>query len=249
MKSITVATYNIHKGMSPLNRHLRVGDMADALEGLAPDMLFLQEVQGKNLERAVAHLAWPATPQHHFLARRLTHRAVYGLNAAYRHGHHGNAVLSRFAIREWCNRDISVNRFERRGVLQCVLQPEGWREPLVALCGHFNLLARDRRRQYQGLVSYVREAIPAGLPLILAGDFNDWRGEASAYFRDELGLQEVFLQCHGSHAQSFPARLPVLALDRIYVRGLQAEEARVLRGQPWSALSDHLPLTATLRPV
>ena len=247
-KPISVMTYNIHKGMSPLNRHLRVEDMADALAELAPDMLFLQEVQGKNLERALRHHRWPAQPQHRFLADRLSHRAVYGLNAAYDHGHHGNALLTRFAVREWCNRDISVNRFESRGVLQCVLQPDGWPQPVVALCGHFNLLAADRRKQYLGLASYVQQAIAEDLPLILAGDFNDWRGEASALLYRELGLEEAFLQTRGAHAQSFPARMPMLTLDRIYVRGLKVEAARVLSGRPWSGLSDHLPLCAEIRP-
>jgi endonuclease/exonuclease/phosphatase family metal-dependent hydrolase len=48
---------------------------------------------------------------------------VYGLNAAYEHGHHGNAVLTRHPIIEWCNRDLSVNRFESRGLLHCMLLP------------------------------------------------------------------------------------------------------------------------------
>ncbi|WP_434627055.1 endonuclease/exonuclease/phosphatase family protein [Chromobacterium sp. CV08] len=249
MKSISVITYNIHKGMSPLNRHLRVGDMAEALAELAPDMLFLQEVQGKHLERALRHQRWPAQPQHDFLASRLAHRAVYGLNASYEHGHHGNALLTRFHVSHWCNRDISVNRFESRGVLQCQLQPDGWPQPVVALCGHFNLLGFDRRKQYRGLARYVQEAIAEHTPLILAGDFNDWRGEASMLLRRELGLQEVFLETRGSHAQSFPARMPMLPLDRIYVRGLRVESARVLSGKPWSVLSDHLPLCAQLSPL
>ncbi|MBA8737512.1 endonuclease/exonuclease/phosphatase family protein [Chromobacterium violaceum] len=249
MKSITICTYNIHKGMSPLNRHVKVGGMAEALAELAPDMLFLQEVQGKNLERALRHQIWPVQPQHHYLAGRLAHRAVYGLNASYGHGHHGNALLTRFPVNDWCNRDISVNRFESRGVLQCLLQPDGWPQPVVALCGHFNLLAFDRRKQYRGLADYVRQAIADHLPLILAGDFNDWRGEASALLRQELGLEEAFLTLHGRHAQSFPARMPMLALDRIYVRGLKVESARVLSGRPWSGLSDHLPLCAEIRPL
>jgi endonuclease/exonuclease/phosphatase family metal-dependent hydrolase len=246
MKNISVCTYNIHKGMSPLNRHVRVGDMAEALADLAPDLLFLQEVQGRNLARALSHQRWPVQPQHHFLASRLAHRAVYGLNASYDHGHHGNALLTRFRVGEWCNRDISVNRFESRGVLQCLVQPDGWAQPVVALCGHFNLLAFDRRKQYRGLARYVQEAIAEYQPLILAGDFNDWRGEASALLKGELGLDEVFLQLYGGHAQSFPARMPMLTLDRIYLRGLKVESARVLSGRPWSGLSDHLPLYAQL---
>ncbi|MBV8681014.1 MAG: endonuclease/exonuclease/phosphatase family protein [Aquitalea sp.] len=247
MKPLNITTYNIHKGMSPLNRHLRLNEIAHALESLAPDLLFLQEVQGKNLLRSLRHEGWPLQPQHHYLARRLDHRVVYGLNAAYEHGHHGNAVLSRYPIIEWCNRDISVNRFESRGVLHCVMLPKGWKQPVAALCAHLNLLARDRRKQYANLVHYIREAIDPAMPLILAGDFNDWQGEATDCLQ-EAGLQEVFLQKRGRYAQSFPARLPVLPLDRIYVRGLRVVSAEVLHGRPWSRLSDHLPLAASLLP-
>ncbi len=248
MKPLKVTTYNIHKGMSPLNRHLRVEEIAQALETLSPDLLFLQEVQGKNLLRALRHEGWPQLPQHHYLARRLDHKVAYGLNAAYEHGHHGNALLSRYPIIEWCNRDISVNRFESRGVLHCVMLPKGWQQPVVALCAHFNLLARDRRKQYANLVHYIGAAIAPDVPIILAGDFNDWQGEAS-HCLQAAGLQEVFLQKSGRHALSFPARMPMLALDRIYVRGLQVVSAEVQHGRPWSRLSDHLPICAALLPA
>ena len=40
-QDITVTTYNIHKGMSPLNRQVQVNSIAQALHGLSPDILFL----------------------------------------------------------------------------------------------------------------------------------------------------------------------------------------------------------------
>ncbi|BEV70799.1 MULTISPECIES: endonuclease/exonuclease/phosphatase family protein [unclassified Paludibacterium] len=249
MQPLSVVTFNMHKGMSPLNRHVRLEDIARALAAQAPDLLFLQEVQGKNRRRALHHADWSVVPQHHFLARRLNLRAAYGLNAAYEHGHHGNAVLTRFPIDSWCNLDISVNPLESRGVLHCQLQPAGWPTPVVALCAHLNLLGHDRRKQYHTLARYIRENIPAQLPLILAGDFNDWRGQATQCLQQEAGLSEVHQSLFGSHARSFPARLPMLSLDRIYVRGLRPVAAAVLEDHPWPHLSDHLPLTASLLPM
>lgn len=246
MDSLHVATYNIHKGMSPLNRHLRVEDMACALGEMAPDLLFLQEVQGHNLRRAARHTNWPESAQHDYLASRLGCNAAYGLNAAYQHGHHGNALLSRHPIVATSNLDISVNRFESRGVLHCEIHPDGWPRPVVALCIHLNLLAHDRRKQYAALARYLRNHVSEDAPLILAGDFNDWRGEATLSFMDHLGLSEVFRTLYGQHALSFPARMPVLPLDRIYTRGLMPVEARIHRGMPWASLSDHLPLSAQL---
>jgi endonuclease/exonuclease/phosphatase family metal-dependent hydrolase len=34
----------------------------------SPDLLFLQEVQGKNLLRSLRHEGWPVQAQHHYLA-------------------------------------------------------------------------------------------------------------------------------------------------------------------------------------
>lgn len=96
LKPLRIASYNIHKGMSPLNRRLQLPNMAESLQQLNADVLFLQEVQGRHGQRALRFADWPHEPQHHYLARRLQHRVAYGLNAHYAHGHHGNAILSRF---------------------------------------------------------------------------------------------------------------------------------------------------------
>jgi endonuclease/exonuclease/phosphatase family metal-dependent hydrolase len=249
MRALTVASYNIHKGMSPLNRHQRLEEIASALETVMPDLAFLQEVQGRNRRRVQRPGDGSNQPQHRYLARRLELMSVYGLNAAYEYGHHGNALLSRYPIHSWCNVDISVNRFESRGILHCVLHPAGWRTPVVALCAHFNLLGHDRRKQYQALTAYLDHASDIGIPLILAGDFNDWRAQATERLARDLDLSEVFLSLHGEHALSFPARMPFLPLDRIYVRGLRPLRAEVLHGAPWARLSDHLPLVASLVPA
>jgi len=50
-------------------------------------------------------------------------------------------------------------------------------------------------------------------------------------------------------ARTFPSLLPVLRLDRIYVRGFSVIEASVHLGAPWSLLSDHLALGAKLKPA
>ena len=249
LKPLRIASYNIHKGMSPLNRRLQLPNMAESLQQLNADVLFLQEVQGRHGQRALRFADWPHEPQHHYLARRLQHRVAYGLNAHYAHGHHGNAILSRFPIQQWCNLDISVNRFESRGLLHCELQLPRWPVTVSALCVHLNLLARDRRKQFSALKDYIQRAVPADHALILAGDFNDWRGEACDHLSEDLGLQEIFHHLHGHYARSFPARFPLLSLDRIYVRGLVPHHAEVLRGAPWGALSDHLPLAAELLPA
>lgn len=244
-RRLRVASYNIHKGISTFNRRLVLHEVRRELLRLAPDLVLLQEVQGEHRHRASHFVRWPAAPQHEFLAGdELT--SVYGRNANYRQGHHGNALLSRYPVLRWQNVDLTLHKREQRGLLHCVLQPPGWRQPLHALCVHLNLLARDRRRQLALLAEHIRKAIPANEPLVLAGDFNDWRREATHVLAGELGLCEAFESLHGTPARSFPARFPVLQLDRIYTRGFSIEEANVLAHEPWLGLSDHAPLFAVM---
>jgi len=61
--------------------------------------------------------------------------------------------------------------------------------------------------------------VPADAPLIVAGDFNDWRRRANDILWTEAGLREIFVNAYGEPAKTFPAIFPVLALDRIYING------------------------------
>jgi endonuclease/exonuclease/phosphatase family metal-dependent hydrolase len=112
-----------------------------------------------------------------------------------------------------------------------------------AICVHLGLRESHRQRQLRMLCDVVGEAVPAGAPLVVAGDFNDWRRRGHAQLA-ACGLTEVFLAAHGRLARTFPAHLPLLPVDRIYVRDLQASQPRVLSARPWSHLSDHAPLLA-----
>jgi len=245
-KTLRIATYNIHKGMSAFNRRHVLPALKHALGGLTADLVFLQEVQGEHQARAQRHHDWPEHPQHAFLADDQLHH-VYGPNAAYQHGHHGNALLSRHPISSWHNHDISLSKLERRGLLHSQVLLPGRDLPLHALCVHLNLRATDRRVQLAALADYVVAHIPADAPLVVAGDFNDWRQEACGFLREALDLREAFHSLHGRVAASFPARLPLLTLDRIYLRGLHVEHAEAHSGKSWGQLSDHAPLTATVR--
>ena len=245
-QTLRVASYNLHKGLSAFNRRLVVHDVRQAMRALAPDLVLLQEVQGAHLGHARRFAHWPQDPQHIYLAGDELN-AIYGSNANYQHGHHGNALLSRFPVRRWDNHDLTLHRLEQRGLLHAVLEIAGWDRPLHALSVHLNLRAPDRRKQLALLVEYVHAEVPLQAPLVLAGDFNDWRCEATGFLSRELGLSEVFEMLYGTPARSFPARLPLLTLDRIYVRGLQVDAANVLAGAPWVGLSDHAPLYAVLR--
>jgi len=244
--ALRVCTYNIHKGFSQFNRRMVVHELRERLRSLDVDVVFLQEVQGLHLGHANLHPNWPGSPQHEFLAEDVWSQFAYGGNAVYDHGHHGNAVLSRYPIVSSTNQDVSDHRFERRGILHCEIQVPGIGEPVHCVCAHLGLMAGSRRRQMGALAERMEQVAPAGAPLIIAGDFNDWRNRAARLLGPRLGVREAFDRGRGEAARSFPSTVPVLCLDRIYVRGFRVRQAQVHCGPPWSRISDHAALTADL---
>ncbi|MBI2752065.1 MAG: endonuclease/exonuclease/phosphatase family protein [Betaproteobacteria bacterium] len=245
-ESLRVATLNIHKGLSQFNRRMVIHELQEGLRALDPDLVFLQEVQGVNQRHERRFATWPLAPQHEFLAGvEWTH--AYGRNAVYDHGHHGNAILSRFPILSVHNEDVSDHRFERRGMLHCVVSVPGWRRNLHCVCVHLSLHERGRRRQLDAISGRLEELASRGLPIIVAGDFNDWRQRATAVLERRLGMTEVSIARHGRAARTYPSLLPLFRLDRIYVRGFSIVSSHVHRGAPWSLLSDHLAISAELK--
>ncbi len=111
---------------------------------------------------------------------------------------------------------------------------------------HLGLGSRGRMKQLQAIRDRIQEMVPAHAPLLIAGDFNDWRIKAGEYLARSLQVHEVFEHLHGKSAKSYPAAMPLLRLDRIYFRGLKVKSARVYHGRPWSRISDHAALSATV---
>ena len=249
MTTLRICTYNIHKGFSQFNRRLAIHDLRDRLRLLGADVVFLQEVQGMHLRHAQRHADWPGQPQHGFLARDVWQQTAYGGNAIYDHGHHGNAILSRHAILSQANQDVSDHRFESRGLLHCEVQVAGIERPVHCVCVHLGLTAGSRRRQMAAIVARLDQLAPDGAPLIIAGDFNDWRNRADDLLGRRLGLAEAFGSGRGRPARSYPSTLPFFRLDRIYVRGFRVRQAQVHYGAPWAQISDHAALTADLEPI
>ncbi|UHQ21130.1 endonuclease/exonuclease/phosphatase family protein [Lysobacter sp. KIS68-7] len=230
-------------GFDLLNRRFVLHELREAVRAVSADLVFLQEVMGENALHQQRHALWPDAPQYEFLAESLWPHAAYGRNAVYPHGHHGNALLSKFAIRSHVNRDVSIQGHEERGLLHAELEVDG--TVLHAICVHLGLRESHRREQLRLLGEVLASEVPADAPLIVAGDFNDWRARGHRLV-EACGLREVFQQAHGRLARTFPARWPLLPVDRIYVRNAQAHAPTVLSMRPWTHLSDHAPLSVEI---
>ncbi len=239
-----VATYNIHKGFSQFNRRMMVRELRDHLRSLNADIIFLQEVQGQHHRHASRFEDWPDEPQYEYLADQVWSDFAYGRNAVYDHGHHGNAILSRYPIIRAENQDVSSHGFERRGLLHCEIELPDMKLALHCICVHLALNERGRRQQVGALIERLNREVPAAAPLVVAGDFNDWRNLAGQRLAGQLGLKEAFRDQRGKPARSFPSAFPMLRLDRIYVRGFSVRHTTVHRGPSWSRLSDHAALSA-----
>jgi endonuclease/exonuclease/phosphatase family metal-dependent hydrolase len=243
--ALTVMTVNIHKGFTILNRKFILPELRDAVRKVGADVVFLQEVMGMNGRRRKAGIV--EEPHYEFLADQIWPQYAYGRNMVYPKGHHhGNAVMSKFPIVHYQNHDVSVAGPEKRGLLHCVLRVPGHAQDVHVICVHLGLAESHRVQQLELLCHMVRGEVPDDAPLVVAGDFNDWRRRAHVMLERTMGLREVFVHAYGEAARTFPARLPMLALDRIYVRNASAHLPVVLPRRPWSHLSDHAPLAAEI---
>jgi endonuclease/exonuclease/phosphatase family metal-dependent hydrolase len=157
------------------------------------------------------------------------------------HGWHGNAILVRPGTRARLRR-LALPGAEPRGAVVADLDLR--QGPLRVVAAHFGLLPRCRKRQSAAILAALQEAEP--MPTVLCGDLNEWNpGERSSL----RGLAPLFGAVNGGPA-SFPARMPMLPLDRILAwPQMLVSDVEVHDSPRARVASDHLPLTARLHLV
>ena len=239
---LRVATYNIHKGVQGLGptRRLEIHNLGLAVEQLDADIVCLQEVRKMNRREAQYFERWPAGGQAEYLAPE-GYEAVYRTNAVTKDGEHGNALLSRWPVRDVKHLDVSDHRFEQRGLLHAEVEFHGRSVHTVVV--HLGLIAGSRVRQIQQLHQFIEREVPPGAPVVVAGDFNDWGNHIKRMLAG-FGLHEY----EGDRSSfTYPSRLPLAQLDHVYVRGLEPLSLVVPQGRIWWRMSDHLPLIAEFK--
>ncbi|MFI7857750.1 endonuclease/exonuclease/phosphatase family protein [Pseudomonas promysalinigenes] len=245
VRRLRVLTVNTHKGFTAFNRRFILPELREAVRSTQADIVFLQEVLGSHDRHAARYPGWPQTSQYEFLTDSMWSDFAYGRNAVYPDGHHGNALLSKYPIIEHRNLDVSITGPERRGLLHCVLDVPG-DQAVHAICVHLSLLESHRQQQLR-LLRQLLDELHADEPVIIAGDFNDWQQRGNRVLCQHPGLHEAFERHHGLLARTYPARLPLLRLDRIYLRNADSHAPQILSHRPWTHLSDHLPLVVEVR--
>lgn len=234
---LTVLSYNIHFGLSAFKRTNVSHSLAAFIHETKADVILLQELwlpKGE-LEYLIASTLKEVWPHQICVATCLLPL-----------GNQGNGILSRHQILEWKQIDFTYSKLQKRSFLHARLFLEEEKRSISLICTHFGLKRSERLYQAIKLSEYIEEKISPDEALVLGGDFNDWPGEITKLFKLRNGLREVFKETYGRHARTYPAIRPLLALDRLYVRGMVFNNPEVLNKGGWRGSSDHLPLAVKL---
>lgn len=232
MPRLRIVSYNIHKGRSASGSRESLEGLKLGLHGLRPDLVFMQEVQGRNDTRS------SLDAQHEVLGAALDFNVVYGCNAVRDQTDHGNALLSRYPIVGHENQDISDHRLEQRGLLHVRVNVDGCEVHCFVV--HLGLFRGSRSRQAMVLGERLAKVVPEHAPVIIAGDFNDWGNHLTPIFVNRLGLTEVFSNAPRASGNTLPRLRDSVRRLGEALRGLQA-------ATPFQERRNQLPMSGNLQ--
>lgn len=219
-----LATWNIHGGVGGDRRH-DLERIFAVLREIGADIVALQEVTPLALEDGVLRHAREVLGMHVAPSRTLRKR-----DADY-----GNALLSRYPLKQVASLDLSVHACEPRSAVDARLDIDGHELRVVAT--HLGLRPSERRVQVQRILAAFEHA-PMG-PAVVMGDVNEWYlwGRPLRWLHQRFAVSRA--------PATFPARRPMLKLDRIWGHPAGAlSNVAAHRSALARLASDHLPLVA-----
>lgn len=227
IQQIRIASYNVHRCIGADGR-CNPERIAAVLQELDADVVALQEVDSDHwVKGGIDQLA--------FLAEAVGFEAAAGPTIRNGNSHYGNALLTRLPLRGVRQHDLTVRGREPRCAIAAELDVDGL--PLYVVTTHLGLGQRERRAQLRMLAGMMDDE--SAERLILLGDMNEWIPGA---------LQPLHSRMAPSpRLRTFPARRPLLALDRLWVRPRGSlRDVRVHWSRAAAVASDHLPLVASI---
>lgn len=231
---LRIATYNVH-GCFGLDGRYAPDRIAKVVNEIAPDVIGLQEVDNRRPWHEGFH-------QFDFLRHRIGMSAIPGASIVEERGEYGNVLLTRLPVIAVTRLNLSVPEREPRGAIDVVLKADFGLIRVIST--HLGLKPAERRLQIERLLAAVESPAPAADPILatlLIGDFNEWLPR-DCRLRD---LTERFSA--GFTRPTWPAHMPLLSLDRIYVHPApRVARLQVHTGEPASRASDHLPLSVDM---
>ena len=226
MRLVKLASYNVHRAIGTDGR-CSPQRILEVLREIDADVVALQEVEAQ--DSGADMLAW--------LAKETGFHAIAGTTLKRHDGHFGNGILSRTPARTTTLCDLSWRGREPRGAIAADLDFHG--TPLHVVATHLGLRPAERREQVEALLKLFSER--AGDKAVLVGDLNEW----FLWGRPLRRLHRYFKATPAP--ATFPSRLPVFALDRVWTHPRSMLREIVAHSSPLARVaSDHLPLVATL---
>jgi len=158
---------------------------------------------------------------------------VSGPTFACGNGHFGNVLLTAGKVLRTGLLDLRVGSREPRCAIDVTLECAG--APVRVIVTHLGLRSFERKIQIKALLESVADCRDEFV--ILMGDFNLW-------FPASRSLRAVAGRFGRTPAlRTYPTRLPLLQLDRIWVHPKEAlQQVEVHRTQASRIASDHLPI-------
>ncbi len=232
LRSFRIATYNIHKGRG-MDGRVRIERILRVLREIDADVVALQEVINRR----------DRSPQEHqacYLADELGYSFSVGETRNHRLGVMANVTLSRWKVESSRHIDLSVAGRQPRGALRTDIRVGD--DLLHVFNVHLGTAVRERRAQARLIDERLLKVLDVPGQRVVMGDFNDWNhGLVTRMLSKEFHLTD--LAEHVPRTRAYPAGLPLLHLDHIYLdHRLKIEQARFHRNRLSLIASDHLPL-------
>jgi endonuclease/exonuclease/phosphatase family metal-dependent hydrolase len=226
--TVRIMTWNIHGTVGGNPRFDLVGAV-DLIKRWDADIVALQEVDSR---RSMACGSDPFA----VLQEGLGTHGIGAKSITTADGEYGQMLISRWPIATSEIHDLSYpEREPRRAVSAEIATPFG---PMRIIATHLGLAIRERRSQARALLDITGRGT---MTTLVVGDFNDWfwpGSVRSALSRELPGYTRY---------RTFPSRLPLLRLDRIYCRPGTAL-IRSYIDVAARACSDHLAVVADVAP-
>lgn len=224
---LKIATYNIHGGVGSDGRFVP-NRIAAAIDAIDADIIALQEVESRATGFDMLE----------FLAAETELRPIAGPTLLTANGDYGNGILTRLRVRDSRLLDLSWPGREPRGAIDAELMVDS-RTQLRVIATHLGLRPAERRQQVRRLLAAFEH--DRALPTVFMGDVNEW----FLVGRPLRWLHRHFQQTPSP--ASFPARMPLFALDRIWVKPRTLlQKIQCLDTPLMRAASDHLPVIADI---
>ncbi len=240
-QTLRIMTYNIHHANPPSKAKDSTIDLqavANVIKAANPDLAALQEIDVNNgragLDLNEAKELGRLTGMNYYFTR-----AIF-----YRGGAYGDAVLSRFPIKDTIRYELPVEEGKKGEIRSlCVIK--------VQLPGKQQLLfGSTHLDQYRDESNRLRQAAAINgivrtftLPFILGGDFNDSPDSKTLGSLDSVLTRSCTSDC----PLTIPTERPNRTIDYVLYTPAAKFQTLDVKTIPETYASDHLPVIANIR--